>query len=175
MHYSNIGSRAGLVALVFALIIPLVSAIPIPAAGYVSSTLSSSSNPSLNGLPEVDTVNLNLKILLSGRMSTLPTATRALARRVRYLLVFHLLAGIYWASLIFLQQDISTNMDDQLVRRSVGSKIHAAFEVYLKSFPENSMILDIDYLMIIESREGCQAWYVRVGKTWRRYLILIDL
>ena len=174
MHYSNIGSRAGLVALVFALIISLVSAMPIPAAGYESSTLSPSSNPSLNGLPEVDTANL--KILLSGRMSTLPTATRALARRVRCLLVFHLLAGIYRAWLIFLQQDISTNMDDQLVRRSVGSKIHAAFEVYLKSFPENIMLLDIDYLMIIESREGCQAWYVgRVGKTWRRYLILIDL
>jgi hypothetical protein len=107
MHYSNIRSRAGLVALVFALIISLVSAIPIPAAGSEpSSTLSpTSSNPSLNGLPEVDTA----KISLSGRMSTLPTATRALAHR----------------------QDISTNMDDQLVRRSVGSKISAGFKKFV--------------------------------------------
>jgi ElaB/YqjD/DUF883 family membrane-anchored ribosome-binding protein len=101
-YYSIIRSRAGLVALVFALIISLVSAIPIPTAGFgSSSTLLPNSNPSLNGLPEVDTA----KISLSGRMSTLPTSTRALTRR-----------------------DISTNMDDQLVRRSVGSKIRAVFQ-----------------------------------------------
>jgi len=105
MHYSNIRSRAGLVALVFVLVISLVSAIPIPAAGSkLSSTLSPSSDPSLNGLPEVDTA----KIPLSGRMmSTLPGANRAFARR-----------------------DISTNIDDQLVRRSVGSKIKAGFKKF---------------------------------------------
>jgi len=107
MHYSNIRSRAGLVALVFGLIISLVSAIPIPAAGSgLSSTLSPSSYPSLNGQPEIDTATG--RISLSGRMSTLPTATRALTRK----------------------QDISTNMDDQLVRRSVGSKIKAAFQKF---------------------------------------------
>jgi len=108
MHYSNIRSRAGLVALVFVLIISLVSvsAIPIPAASGPSSTLSPTSDPTLNGLPvpEVD----NTKISLSGRMSAPPAASRVLARR----------------------QDISTNMDDELVRRSVGSKIKAAFKKF---------------------------------------------
>jgi hypothetical protein len=101
MHYSNIHSRAGLVALVFVLIISLVSAIPIPAGSGPSSTLSPSSDLSLNGLPEVDTA----KISLSGRISTLPATTRTLARR----------------------QDISTNIDDQLVRRSIASKAKAFF------------------------------------------------
>jgi len=63
--------------------------------------LSPSSDLSLNGLPEVDAA----KISLSGRISTVPATTRVLARR-----------------------DISTNIDDQLVRRSVGSKIKAAFQ-----------------------------------------------
>jgi hypothetical protein len=59
MQYSNIRSRAGLVALFLVLIISLVSAVPIPAAesglSKVSTTLSPSSNSSLNhGQPEVD-------------------------------------------------------------------------------------------------------------------------
>ena len=55
MYYSNFrhGSRAGLVALILVLIISLVSAVPIPAAEYgltkVSTTLSPSS---LNRQPE---------------------------------------------------------------------------------------------------------------------------
>jgi len=103
MHYSNTRSRAGLVALVFTLIISLVAAAPIRAAysePSSSSTLSplQVSNPSLNGQVGIS------EISLSGRMSTLPTATRTLTRR-----------------------HISTDMDDQLVRRSVGSKIKAAF------------------------------------------------
>ena len=81
MYYSNFfrhGSRAGLVALIFVLIISLVSAVPIPAAEFgLSTTLSPSS---LNGQPEA----YNAKILLnaSSQISTLPT-TRALIRRVR--------------------------------------------------------------------------------------------
>jgi hypothetical protein len=46
---SNIRSRAGLVALVFALIISLVSAVPIPATeSGLSSTLSARSNLNLH-------------------------------------------------------------------------------------------------------------------------------
>ena len=45
MQYSNIRSRAGLVALVFAIIISLVSAVPIPSTEFgLSSTLSHRSN-----------------------------------------------------------------------------------------------------------------------------------
>jgi len=109
MHYSNIRSRAGLVTLVvFALIISLVSAVPIPATeSGLSSTLPPSSNPSLNGKDHIqlDTPRIP-EISLSGRMSTLPAATRALTRR----------------------QHISTNMDDQLVRRSIFTKIKHAFQ-----------------------------------------------
>lgn len=78
-------SRAGLVALLFTLTISLVSAFPVPATeSIISSTLSSRTIPELNGLDhiEIDTPGIP-KISLSGRMSTLPLATR-LARRVRY-------------------------------------------------------------------------------------------
>ena len=90
MHYLNISSRAGLVALVqvFALIISLVSAVPIPATeSGLSSTLPPRSNPTLNGKDHIqlDTAKIP-EISLSGRMSTLPAATRALTRRVRYCL-----------------------------------------------------------------------------------------
>ena len=81
MQYSlaNIRSRAGLVALIFALIISLVSAVPIPATeSGLSSTLSrrDNINPTLNGHD-------------SAKIST-PAAPRALTHRVRfcYLLVF---------------------------------------------------------------------------------------
>ena len=88
-------SRAGLVALLFTLIISLVSAVPVPATeSTFSSTLSSRTIPNLNGLDriQIDTPGIP-KILLSGRMSTLPLATK-LARRVRYC-PLHLLADIY--------------------------------------------------------------------------------
>jgi gas vesicle protein len=107
MQYSKIRSRAGLVALVFALIISLVSAVPIPATeSGLSSTLSPPSNPSLNGKDHIqlDTARIP-EISLSGRMSTLPAATRALTRR-----------------------HIPTSMDNQLVRRNVFSKIKHAFQ-----------------------------------------------
>ena len=85
MQYSTIRS-AGLVALVFALTISLVSAAPTPPdislarAALIPATapgLPPRSNPSLNhdGRP--------LEILPSGRMSTLPLATRLISR-VRY-------------------------------------------------------------------------------------------
>ena len=94
MHYSNIRSRAGLVALVFALIISLVSAVPIPVTeSGLSSTLSPISNPSLNGHGQDHHIQLDTtKISFSGRMSTLPAATRALTRKgVRYCLSSYLL------------------------------------------------------------------------------------
>ena len=104
MHYSesDIPSRAGLVALVFALIISLVSAVPIPVAesGLSSSFTSSPSshgNPSLNGFGHRQDHHIQLdttKISLSGRMSTLPAATRALTRKgVRYCLSSYLLVS----------------------------------------------------------------------------------
>jgi len=98
MPYSNIRSRAGLVALVFALIISLVSAAPVPAtASGLSSTLSPRSDPSQSDGSEIN---------FSGRMSTLPFATR-----------------------LTLQQDISNTMvdDGQLVRRSLASRTKAIF------------------------------------------------
>ena len=102
MYYSNIRSRAGLAAPIFALIISLVSAVPIPVTeSRLSSTFSPpSSNPSLNHRLEQDHhIQLNTtKISLSGRMSTLPAATRALTRKVRYSsLSRYLLDSIYWA------------------------------------------------------------------------------
>ena len=86
--YSSFRSRAGLVALVFALIISLVSAVPISATESGLSTSSSPrSNPSLNGRNQihhrVDTPKIS-EISLSGRMSTLPAAFRALSNKVRY-------------------------------------------------------------------------------------------
>ena len=83
MHYS----RAGLVtvALFFALIISLVSAIPVPdTESRLSSTSPLRINPSLDGRDHIqlDTASIS-SIPLSGRMSTLPRATR-LTRGVRY-------------------------------------------------------------------------------------------
>lgn len=78
MYYSkNIRSRAGLVALIFALIISLVSAVPIPAT---ESGLSSTTTPSLNGHDQLDIA----KISSNGRVSTLPAAPRSFTRKVRY-------------------------------------------------------------------------------------------
>jgi hypothetical protein len=52
-----------------------------------------------------------------------------------------------------LQQHISTDMDDQLVRRGFFSRISHMFKVCLNPFfSEGSMILDIDYL--IENRKS---------------------
>ena len=138
MHYSNIRSRAGLVALVFkfALINSLVSAVPIPAteSGLSATvTLPPRSNPSLNGQKHIRSDNA--KISLSGRMSTLPAATRALTRGVRYCPFFQLLDSIYWASwLTFIQEHISTGMDDQLVPRKFSSGIKHIFRVCLNLF-----------------------------------------
>jgi len=103
MHYS----RAGLVALVFALIISLVSAIPIPATeSRLSSTLSLRSIPIPDGQDHIQPDNARIsEISLSGRVSTLPLASR-LTRR----------------------QQISTDFDDQLVRRNIFSKIKHAFQ-----------------------------------------------
>jgi hypothetical protein len=135
---NSIRSRAGLVALVFALIISLVSAVPIPATDSGLSSTLSPHTINLNGQNHIqlDAASFE-KISLSGRMSTLPAATRALTRRpgVRYRL-FKLLARIYWAWLTFIQKDISTNMDDQLlVRRSkISEKIKHAFQVCFNLF-----------------------------------------
>jgi len=101
-------SRAGLVALLFALIISLVSAVPVPDTESIfSSTLSSRSIPSLN---EQDRIQLGStaripEISLTGRMSTLPLAARLASR-----------------------QQIPTDVDDQLVRRNIFSKIKHAFQ-----------------------------------------------
>jgi hypothetical protein len=119
MQYSlaNIRSRAGLVALVFALIISLVSAVPIPATeSGLSSTLSHRDiniNPTHNGLD-------------SAKISTPLAGPRALTHRVR----FCYLLSIYWTWLIFNLQHLLTETDDQLVRRSkIGDKIKHAFQV----------------------------------------------
>ena len=86
MHYS----RAGLVALVFALIISFVSAAPVPVTGYRPSASSPRSNPSLNGQDyiQLDTPSIS-GISLSGRISTLPRATKP-APGVRYCLSSYL-------------------------------------------------------------------------------------
>jgi hypothetical protein len=112
--YSIIRSRAGLVALVFALIsISLVSALPIsfPAAqSGLSSPLSlSPNNPSHDGqnLIQHDTRRIpKFSVNASGQMSGAPAATRALS-------------GKY--------NPMDTD-DDQLVRRNVFSKIKHAFQ-----------------------------------------------
>jgi len=105
MHYP----RAGLVALVFALIISLVSAAPIQATeSRLSSTSSLRINSKINGqvLAKPDASGIS-EYSFGGRMSTLPRATR-LTRR-----------------------PIPTDVDDQLVRReSVGSKIKHAFQKF---------------------------------------------
>ena len=127
-------SRAGLFALLFTLIISLVSAFPIPESE--SPTLSSRSTPNLNGQDrpiELDTGarTRNPDILLRGRMSTLPLATK-LNRRVCYrpfpLLLF---SCIY---LTFVQQQFPTDTDEQLVPRSFGDKIKNAYNVCLNFF-----------------------------------------
>ena len=126
MHYS----RAGLVALVFALIISFVSAFPIPATeSRFSSTLSPYTNPKTNGhdLTQLDNSGIS-EFSFSGRVSTLPLATR-LTRRVRYCLssCWHLPTPIW--------QQIPTDVNDRrLVRRSIDSKIKHAFQVSLSHF-----------------------------------------
>lgn len=78
--YSNIRSRAGLVALVFALIsISLVSAIPVPIAAprsEVSSTLLPDNNPSHNGRDHIQPLSRS-------HMSRVPAAARAPSVKVR--------------------------------------------------------------------------------------------
>ena len=137
MYYSTIiRSRAGLIALVFTLIISLVSAVPIPTTeSGLTATSPPRSNPSLNTQDHHDIQLDTAKISLSGRMSTLPAATRALTHGVRYSLSSYLL--VYTGSgLPSLQQHVSTttNMDDQLVRRNFFSDIGHAFQVCLNFF-----------------------------------------
>jgi len=110
--YSNIRSRAGLVALVFALIsISLVSAFPIPIPvpqPDLSSALSSRSTPSRNGEPgliQPDTHRI-AKILSKAQMSRAPAAVRALAGK----------------------HNLLDTDDDQLLRRNVFSKIKQGFQ-----------------------------------------------
>ena len=73
MQYPDIRSRAGLVALVFALIISLVTAVPIPAT---DSELSTRSNPSLNGRNYIQ--------LDPAKKLTLPAAARTPTYKVGY-------------------------------------------------------------------------------------------
>jgi hypothetical protein len=103
-------SRAGLVALLFALIISLVSAVPIPdTESIISSTLSSRSIQNLN---EQDRTQLELgaaripEISLRGRTTTLPRA----------------------AKLELTRRQIPIDVDEQLVRRNIFSKIKHAFQ-----------------------------------------------
>lgn len=119
--YSDIHSRAGLAALLFALIISLVSAAPVPATG---SRLSSTLSPRSVTTHQFDGSEIDYR----GRMSTLLLATRlALQVRCSYLLCLLDLAYL-------LQEDILVD-DDQLVRRaSVGTKIKEAFHVRLNLF-----------------------------------------
>lgn len=80
MSYTIIRSRAGLVALlVFALIISLASAAPIPPTASGPSPTLSPRNPSLDG-----------KIYSSDRMSTLPLATRVSYRYLLLSLAYYL-------------------------------------------------------------------------------------
>ena len=81
-------SRAGLDALLFTLIISLVSAVPIPES-ISSSTLSPRTIPNLNGQDLTIQLHTGVRksdILLRGRASTLPLAT-SIIRRVRYRLL----------------------------------------------------------------------------------------
>ena len=125
-------SRAGLFALLFTLIISLVSAFPIPESE--SPTLSSRSTPNLNGQDRpieldtgVRTQARNPNILLRGRMSTLPLATK-LNRRVCYRSFPFLLSSCIY--LIFVQQQFPTETDEQLVRRNkIGDKKTHASQV----------------------------------------------
>ena len=78
-------SRAGLVALIFASIISLVSAVPIPSSeSKFPSALSTHSIPNLSGQDptlQLDAAR-NSENLLGGRMSTRPLAAK-LTHRVR--------------------------------------------------------------------------------------------
>ena len=117
MQCSNIRLRAGLVVLVFALIVSLVSTCPIPLVISLASValipatasgVSSCRNPSLNGH--------QLEFLFSVRMSTLPLATR-------------LIFGVAWLT-YYTRQPLSTIMDDQLVRRSIASKLKVCLSIF---------------------------------------------
>jgi len=107
--YSNIRSRAGLVALVLALIsFSLVSALPISipsSQSELSSTFSpSSSNPNHDGQNHVQHENLRIaNFSVNGQMSRAPSATSG-------------------------KHDAMVADDDQLVRRSVASKIKKGFQ-----------------------------------------------
>ena len=88
--YSNIRLRAGLVALVFALIsISIVSAVPIPipaSQSGLSSTLSFRSTPSHDGQNSIQPNSRRIaKFSVRGQMSRAPGATRVLTGEVCYL------------------------------------------------------------------------------------------
>jgi len=102
--YSIVPSRAGLVVLIFALIISFVSAAPIPISASQSGFSPSSSHSNRNGQDIIhrDTPRI-AQIQLNGPTSTISVTTRAL--------IDNTLVGA----------------DSQIVRRSVGSKIRAAF------------------------------------------------
>ena len=129
-------SRAGLFALLFTLIVSLVSAVPIPSTESTSSSsLSSRKISNLNGQDrpiELDAGAKNPDSLLRGRMSTLPLATK-LTSRVRYRPFLLLLSSCIY--LTFVWQQFPTDTDEQLVRRSkIGDKIKHAFQVYFNNF-----------------------------------------
>jgi hypothetical protein len=98
--YSNApsGARAGLVVLIFALIISFVSAAPIPVS--VSQSGLSSNQDLIHGdTPKVPAVPVN------GPISTVSVTARA-----------------------FTVNNTPVEFDNHLVRRSIGSKIKAAFQ-----------------------------------------------
>jgi len=106
--YSDIRPRAGLVALVFALIsISLVSAVPIPIPTSQPALSSTLSFPSLNGENHIqpDTRKIK-KFSMNGQMSRAPAVTRAFTGK---------------------QTSIDTD-GDELVRRNVFSKIKKGFQ-----------------------------------------------
>jgi hypothetical protein len=134
--YSNIRFRAGLVALVLALItISPVSALPIPISSSqseLSSTFSpSSSNPSHDGQNHIQhEIRRIAKSSVNGQMSRAPAPTRALSSKVR---ASYFLSTGTW--LIFvLQHNAMDTDDDQLVRRNIFSKIKKGFQVCLNFF-----------------------------------------
>jgi len=104
--YSNIRSRAGLVALVLALIsISLVSALPIPSPATQSP---SPSNPSYDGQNHIQhDIRRIEKFSLNGQISRAPSATSDKHNAMPVV-----------------------TYDDQLVRRNIFSKIKHAFQSF---------------------------------------------
>ena len=127
---SNVRSRAGLVVLAFALIIPLVSAVPIPSVQTLRSELSPALSSHGQDLIHCTNRPVAQIPLPKGPVCDPMVVSGALSGNVCY--IFHPITTPRHR-LIFMPQKTPFDGENQLVRRNarLNARIRAAFRVCL--------------------------------------------